>query len=186
MTFEPISYNISVVARPESEIKTTLRLLTPAFSERDRGTSLADDVNDMLRVLDHYPKRTDRSMLSGIEESLNWWNHINLAEALGRTPDQIGRYIKRGLPWQSKEKMMPRIEALFAIVVVLDKHYGDNFKAKEHILIQGDEVNVGGLSIADLISIGETQIPLALANRAITQDISVDENQRKLGIGDSF
>lgn len=186
LTFEPVSYNMSVMARPEREIRTTLKLLAPSFSERDRGTSLADDANDMLKTLDLYPERTDRSMLSGIEESLNSWQHINLADAVGRTPDQIDRYIKKGLPWQSREKMMPRIEALFVIVVTLDKHYGDNFRAKERILNQGDEVNIGGLSIVDLISIGETEIALALANRAITQNIDVDENQREFGIGDSF
>lgn len=170
----------------ERNTRATLEHLSPFLSDRDRGTSLADDAGDMLRVLDRYPKRTDRSMLYGMEESLEYWNHEELANFLGRTPDQIGRYIKRGLPWQSRAKMMPRIEALFAIVVTLDERYGENFQSKRTILTQGDEVHIGGLSIVNLISIGETEIPLALAKRAIDQNREVDQNQRDLGIDDSF
>lgn len=174
------------MARPERETRVILSGLSALLSERDRGTALEDDADAMRRTLDRYPKRTDRSMLSRIEDSLGDWNHTETAGDLGRTPDQIARYIKKGLPWQSRGIMMPRIEALFIIAVNLDDQLGDNYQAKRRIINQGDDVHVGGLSIADLISIGETKIPLALARRAIVQNAEVDQNQRELGMDDSF
>jgi len=166
------------MARPERETRRILTDLAPRLSSRDYGTSLEEDASDILKTLDHYPQRTDRSMLSRMEQSLGLWRHNEMAEYLSRTPDQIGRYVKKGLPWQSREKMMPRIEALFAITVALDEYYVDNYRAKRNVLTQPDEVNIGGLSIVDLISIGETEIPLALTHRALTQQREVDEYQK--------
>jgi len=74
--------------------------------------------------------------------------------------------------------MMPRIEALFAITVTFDECYGDNYRAKRRALTKPDEVNIGGLSLVDLISIGETEIPLALVGRTIAQNLEVEEYQR--------
>lgn len=173
------------MARPERETRAVLKHLAPSLSERDRGLALEEDAGGMLKILDRFPQRTVEFMLTSIEESLGEWNHVDLGEFLGRTPDQIERYIKKGLPWQSKAKITPRIEALFVIITKFDD-YNLSTKTKRRILTKPDNVHVGGLSIVELISIGKTQIPLTLANRAIEQDIEVDEYQRHLGSDDSF
>ncbi len=172
------------MARVERETRKILGRLP--LSDRDRGIPLSTEADNILSKLNDYPNRTSKSMLSGIEWSLGHWDHVRLGDYLGRTPDQIRRYIQKGLPWQSLEKMMPRIEALFAITLTLDDQYGDDFNAKEKVLTKKDEVQLGGLSLVDLISIGETQIPLALTNRFLEGHRQNGENQRGLGIDDMF
>jgi len=92
------------MTRPERETRKILTGLAPLLSPRDEGISLEEEAADALQVLDNYPQRTDRLMLTRMEQSLGFWRHNELAEYLGRTPDQIDRYIKRGLPGNQERK----------------------------------------------------------------------------------
>jgi hypothetical protein len=137
---------------------------------RYRVDNYADDVHDT--VLSRYPGINPARMLTATE-SLLGWDHADMGRVLGRTPDQIRKYILHGLPYQSVELITPRIEAAFTAAVTVVEHIANPF-ARTSVFTRGQD-RLDGLSIADLISIGQTRLALGLVGEG------VDQTRRTMG-----